>query len=292
NAAASNLTRPVVIASEPLLEALTDEEEYAVLAHEFAHIKCGHQKHALTLKFLSLAAQTSNKVAMTFEYIDSGWRGMAAGAITNAGMFAKTGWDLFKTVKDIRSTKEDDKKDEMSPEDLKRIKRVVRNNNLVRYAVSVGSISIFNPKFAAVWAAAKTLNEGCKLTEASLSRRMEYQADRGAVELGASPLALITALRKVEMMVANAAKKELGEAPQKSQKGFLSRKWSEFHRTHPLTKDRIEKLAKFARKSGAYSEDEIQTAIHGELDLDAAQEINLAMAQTMANQFVPDRQVA
>ena len=158
----------------------------------------------------------------------------------------------------------------------------------VRTTATVGTITLFNPAFLKVWAAAKGLNESCKLIEAKLSRMMEYQADRGAVEiLEANPLALITALRKIEALMERSSINALGYNAREEEKNPLLREWRRLKRTHPKTDKRILRLAKIAFNSGQYSADEIDEAVFGDLHIDDMPDVDHEMIQTMAKQIVP-----
>lgn len=98
NAAASNVNRPVIIISEPLLQLLTDEEEYAVLAHEFVHAGAQHQKATWPKTILAMTAAVSNSILSFVEYIQAGFFGVLA-SIGAASLVSS----MFKTrPKDAR----------------------------------------------------------------------------------------------------------------------------------------------------------------------------------------------
>ena len=104
----------------------------------------------------------------------------------------------------------------------------------------------------------------------SLSRRHEYQADRGAVALGADPLALATSLRKLTAVMER-DEPELASSLNVHKGSFFARIGKRFellYASHPSTELRCKKLAKMAAKQGRSTE-EIEQALTGEVDISA-----------------------
>ena len=77
NAAAINLSKPVIIVSEPLLKLLDDNEEKAVLAHEFAHAKARHQHLGMPQRFAAGVARMTAGLARFVEMLSAGVWGIA-----------------------------------------------------------------------------------------------------------------------------------------------------------------------------------------------------------------------
>lgn len=296
NAAAFNMGKPVIMISDPLLELLHDDEEEAVLAHEFAHAVAMHQHVALPHRILSQIAKTSNSLALFSEFISSG--AMAVGISFYAS------WWLNNMVKALHpdghllekkneSTEESElppylRRDPEEPNmrELYKIKRLKGFTKTASSLVTAGICQCFNPLYLPVYGAAKGLNLAAEFLDKSFSRNKEYQADRGAVVLGASPLALITALRKMTIVQKRSIEKAWlpDEMPEP---GMLARFWKNSFSTHPAVERRINRLVSIAKQSG-FSEAAIERAVHGPLLVPDTVEIPVEHIMGMAKAFVGD----
>ena len=252
NAAAFSLGEPIIMASDSLLQVLNDDEEYAVLGHEFAHVMGQHVPILIAAQVATAGASLAAQATKIAEWINAGNDSMIASSFAYLAMASGV-----KTIGDIINNKKDGKTKEQ--------------NKLKTYAAAhmLGSIasavvtSVYNPAYPVIYAAAQTIGYGGVLLNKSLSRSFEYQCDRNAVELlDANPLALITALRKITSIQQQEQEKQTG----KKADGSLTSRWRELHSTHPATHKRIQRLAEIARKQGI-SEQKIQDALTKELTM-------------------------
>ncbi|MEM6812356.1 MAG: M48 family metalloprotease [Pseudomonadota bacterium] len=267
NAAAFNMGKPVIIISEPLLELLDDDEEEAVLAHEFAHAAAKHQHVALPHKLLSSVMKVSNSLVVLNEMINAGVVGIslslvAAGTLSSAVKRLHPKGHLLED-EDDSDTPVFLRKREKTMRELAEIKSVKKFNAYVSGAGATAVTSLFNPLYLPIRLLAGGINLSATFLEKSFSRNKEYQADRGATVLGASPLAMITSLRKLSEVQKRSIQKAWypDQAPQS---GKLSKKWKEQFTTHPSIEKRIGRLVGIAKQQG-YSEFEIHKAVHGRL---------------------------
>lgn len=277
NAAASNFGKPVIIISEKLLELLDDDEQKAVLAHEFTHAAAEHQRIAAPKNLVSSAAKLSNKCMVLMAYVQTGF----VGFISSLGTSIAAGV-LFVSAhpKGNLVTK---KPTEVDVDDWEEVKNVKRLSSVFSSVAMAGTMTYFNPAFLPIYLGATSMNVGLNLTEKSMSRSQEFQADKGAVLLGASPLALITSLRKMEALVDRSKCNFLG-VDAMPKKGELSKMWSELNATHPATEKRVARLADIARESG-FKPADIDKAVSGPVDIKHVGDISRDVFQAM-NLFV------
>ncbi len=273
NAAASNFGKPVIIISEKLLALLNEDEQKAVLAHEFTHAAAEHQRVATPKNLVSMATKISNKCMIYLGYIQTGIvgfiTGMAAGVVgtlVGRDMHPK-GHLIGKKAKDV------------DPNDFEEVREAKRLSNIFGQVAMVGTMTCFNPAFLPIYAGAKGINLGLTFTEKSMSRSNEFQADAGAVKLGASPLALITSLRKMEALVDRSKCNYFG-VDEMPKKGQLSKLWGELNATHPATNKRVAALASIARKQG-YGEAEIEQAVNGDVKIDHVPDLDSELFQAV-----------
>lgn len=315
NAAASNINIPVIMISEALLELLDDDEEYAVLAHEFVHATADHQKVTMPKKFVATAASATNTLVRIFEFFSSGVVAVAASitssiavgmgaryatatpdqrekqremykelglafrdVVKNDKPAAKQRWDVIESI-----AKELNKKGKAeTPEELLRHKRTKLTSNMASQTVGVGVVSMFNPFYLAVYAATKTLNAGLQVSNKRLSRIFEFHADEAAVtKFEAKPLALVTALRKITAIVERSQRNANGFASSDLQISPLGKAWAKANMTHPPVAERAAALSVIARDMG-YSEEEIDKAVNGEIDISNIPDMPLEMAEQAA----------
>ncbi len=278
NAAALNLGKPIIMISEPLLKLLTEPEEKAVLAHEFAHAAALHQHISIPSRFAIGSANIANIFSVFGAALAQGFWTFLAGVV--AGSIAVTPLRKLHPHGDLL---EKDNKDL----NLKELYKKKQAEHLVTAFNNVSSLGIFtyiNPAFAPIWVAAKGISITSKLSSMALSRSFEYQADRGAVELGANPLALISALRKISALQERSIQRAWGNEPV-PKPGNLRRIWKEATSTHPKLERRIARLADMARSSG-YSEEDIHQTIKQAPDISKGSDIPYEVLQAMASRFV------
>ncbi|MDP2205243.1 MAG: M48 family metalloprotease [Alphaproteobacteria bacterium] len=253
NAAAMNLGKPIIMISKPLLALLNDAEEKAVLAHEFAHAAAKHQHLSLPQKLLGAGITLANGLTRFAAFLSAGWVGVPVAIATGIGTTlaaARWGgkWDLLKKPDQQLSM----------PERLEKTKA----GQKIKVVGAIGTtvaVSLFNPLYPFFYVATKAVSAATKVVAGTFSRSNEYQADRGAVELGASPLALITALRKMKTVQEESLKEAFGTLPKS---GFLSTAWKNATSTHPTIPRRAERLADIARKKG-FTDAQIDAAVNG-----------------------------
>ena len=240
NAAAMKLGKPVIMISTPLLKLLDDEEEKAVLAHEFVHAKAEHTRNKIPHGLMGGVAATTAGFASFITMLGAGVVGIAAaigGALAVAVGVSAVAAKIFG--------------------DPKTVKKLQTGIAFSASAVGIGILTAFNPIYLPVAVAAAAVKIGVKAVGANYSKDAEFQADRGAVTLGANPLSLITALRKISTVHENSVKEAMdGKLPQK---GALAKAWKMMTATHPKLEARIERLSDIARKNG-YSQAEIDKA--------------------------------
>lgn len=274
NAAAVNLGRPVIMISEPLLKLLDEKEEKAVLAHEFAHIAARHHNVALPQKLAVAATAFSNTLTTFVAAISAGWVGFlsAVGAsVAIGGLFRK----LHRNGSLLGKNS-----DALSLHEVAEKKKVERTQKAVGAVVTASILTYFNPAFLGIFAAAKTMAAAGRILVGTFSRSMEYQADRGAVELGADPLALISSLRKMTV-IQERARNDAFEGNPPPPPGFLVRAWKKMTSTHPTLQRRISRLAGMARTQGV-GEDAIKQAVEAPVHVGVEHNIPMHVIDAMA----------
>lgn len=271
NAMASHLTRPVIMISEPLLELLDDDEEYAVLAHEFAHACAQHSRLKLPSALLSATANVSAGLAVLTQMIAAGWMplGLALGA------------------RALSSNIKEQMKEHLPHDTLKELtfsRRVQKGIDVATKGINAGIFTYFSPAFLPVWLAARGIGFGSQLLSKTLSRSMEYQADRGAVLLGADPLAMIRAFRKLDA-VGKQSLKEAWHPDPLPEKRWAKKAWERMMATHPTIKKRIGEMEEMARAQG-YEAAQIEAAKTGPLNIPKTVRIPGEHIRAMVSQFV------
>lgn len=265
NAAAVNIGKPIIMISTPLLKMLGDEEEKAVLAHEFAHAAARHHYVKMPLSFMMGTAGMALALTSIGAFFSAGLVGVLAGV--GAGIVAGIGGGLAYAAATGQIKKLMNKnKADMTPKELAAKKQVNGASKLSGLTARVGVVSMFNPAYLAVFAAARAVAIANQLVAKRFSRHHEFQADRGAVALGADPLALITALRKITTISERSIKATYGEDAL-PKKGYLTKAWKKATATHPELDQRIARLSKMAKKQNATTE-AIDQAVKGDLGLD------------------------
>lgn len=262
NAAALNLGKPVIMISEPLLKLLDDDEEKAVLAHEFTHAAAHHQHLGIPQKLIGGISVATNAMTM----IGAWWSAGIVGIISSAVARTATGiGSYFLTKKFLDKDKLLSTPSSVLDLDAAAEKKdILKNIGRVSKAASVAVLTYFNPVYLGLYAATRVLNAATKVIGGAFSRSMEYQADEGAVALGADPLALATGLRKIEKVVENSKLEAFdGKLPKK---GSLSKAWAKAVSSHPSTENRVKRLAEMAKKQGV-EQAKIDQAAFGKIEV-------------------------
>lgn len=160
---------------------------------------------------------------------------------------------------------------------------------ILRARRTIGSLSMttvltaFNPFYLPIYALHKTIAFVAKPIHGFFSRSMEFQADRGAIALGADPLAMITSLRKLDIVYTRSLKQAFnGELPKKS---LLSQAWKKATASHPPVAQRVARLKKIAAKQGV-DEAKIEEAAHGALEVDQSHAIPHAILEKMISKVI------
>lgn len=256
NAAALNLGKPVIMISEPLLKLLDEDEEKAVLAHEFAHAAARHQHLKLPRTVFASTAAIANGLTVLAAALATGVGGILSaigGVVVGRLSFTLIGKKsdrelLFKKKKDLTLS------------EMHRRNKYISRKNTAGRLVALGVLSFLSPAYLKIWLAAKSLNISSMVMGRIFNRSIEYQADRGAVALGANPLALAKSLRKINVVYQKSYKAAFGE-DEVPKSGTLTKIWKQATSTHPTTERRVKRLAKMARKQG-YGEEEIKQAVN------------------------------
>lgn len=287
NAAAFNLGKPVIMISDPLLELLDDVEEEAVLAHEFAHAAAYHQHVGIPHSIVAGVAKTSNSLALIGQFFSSGLYGIVGGFY--ASYAAKNLIEAIHPNGHLVHAKDQEDlppylHDEPDMKKLHDIKSVKKITALTQAVATTGVVSYFNPLYLPFFATVKGLNLAADYLTKSFSRNKEYQADRGATVLGASPLAMITALRKMSVVQKKSVQEAWGNQ-KVPEPNFLQKSWKEAFATHPSVPKRINRLTQIARAAG-YDEVAINRAVEGPIHVPDTVRIPSGHIVAMAKAFV------
>lgn len=274
NAAAMNFGKPVIMISKPLLALLDEAEEKAVLAHEFAHAKARHNHLGLPQRLAAGVIGASNGITRLGAFLSAGWVGVPVAIVSGlvaAGMAMKHG-------------KQPDGQaplpDEYAATPAARLVKKQMQQRAARVGgfVTLAVVTAFNPVYPVVYAITKTIGAAAKFVTSAFSRSNEYQADRGAVELGASPLALISALRKMKAVQEVSLKETFGDALPKA--GKLKTAWKNANATHPTIPRRVARLADIAKKKG-YDAAQIDAAVNSNIAIGPEHRMAPALIEKM-----------
>lgn len=263
-AASSRRGAPFVIVSPELLKLLDEEEQKAVLAHEFTHLAARHSG-------IGGVHRVACKVTSTVNFLSQ-----AAAALTTglpALLVAGAAWSAAK-VSFLVSRKNRNlvfaEQSKMTPQMLHHRLTLENRQRVAANVAGVAALAFYSPAFLMVFAAAQGLSVTCQLLGKAFLRSCEYQADRGAVALGADPLALAKALRKLDAGARQSLQSALGgklPAP-----GQLSYAWQKVVSTHPPVESRISRLCRMAKEQGR-SVEEIREAARGLISIPAKFEL-------------------
>lgn len=263
NAAALNISKPVIMISEPLLKLLDDAEEKAVLAHEFTHAAARHQHLSIPQHLLAGVAGMTSFLTKATAMVNVGWNVIGYSVL---GMFGVN--KLFKKLPNGELLGRKD--DSLNFRELKTKKKLEKIKTKVNTLLADGIIVAVSPVYLKILAVTTGISTASSLVTSAFSRSMEYQADRGAVEMGANPLALVTALRKMTLVQKTSMEREYGGPL--PEPGVLSKAWTAATSTHPTLNRRIGRLCAIAKKHG-YSADEIEKASKGQITVEPGNDI-------------------
>lgn len=274
NAAAGGLGEHFLLVSQPLLDALEPKEVRAVMAHEFTHLGAGHTKLSLASGWLLTTTMFAGMFALGSAVLSAGW---VIGALSVAGVLGVSyaGHKLMPK-KEEQYTRDG----EIRP----KAKAVELGVMAGQEIISVALLAIANPVVVlTAYAVEQGSFWGANIVNKSLSRRHEFQADRGAVDMGADPLMLIQSLRKIEKSL------ELNAPDLAYARNWREGPWymralkmaASIVKSHPDTQRRCMRLAKMAEKQGCDAQN-IANALYGPID-----ETRLLFANDNSS-FVPE----
>lgn len=269
NAAMFHMGKPVIMISEPLLKLLDDEEERAVISHEFAHAAAKHSIVRLPVSTLTGVAAAANVATLFTAFLHTGWTGF--GTI----VLLSTLVSLAKKKLTPDGHLLDKKDDTLSTYELYKKKKL---DKLGKFPLKVAHIAILSALYPPYLAVSLTVNGLSALTSfvnKRMSRHQEFQADRGAVVLGADPLALITALRKLTVISERARETYIPES-----KNPLTKAIKSLNATHPPLKQRVAKLAGMAKRQGVPTE-AINRAVKGPIDVPITHNLSEEVVRNM-----------
>jgi len=242
NAAAMGFGKPALMISKKLLELLDNEEEKAVLAHEFAHLKAKHSWAKVPTSIVTTFARVSNSMASIASLLSIG----VVNALTTL-VGSHYGTKIMGRMVDRKGllTAENHHLTERGEFNKAQMKNQLKT--LTTCAVVAG-VAVQSPAAGTILVASHSIGIAFKIASGLLSRSNEYQADRVAVELGGNPISLITSLQKLEALKEKSLDKMFhGNVPKRS---GLSKMWKTLTSTHPTTENRIKRLADIAIGKG------------------------------------------
>jgi heat shock protein HtpX len=276
NAAALQMGKPVIMISKPLLKLLDDNEEKAVLAHEFAHAAARHQYLTMPASITNGIASSAVALTLFGALFTLGWTPVILSTL--AGVAAAVVYKKALSHKNQEIMSKEDK--ELSFPDIAKKKKLKGMQKVVSAVVDTSVIYKYNPAYVLLYAASKATSTAAKLINKAFSRSIEYQADRGAVTYGADPLALATGLRKIETVMGRSIKAAYGNEPV-PKKGFLKKTWANLTADHPSTENRVKRLCKMAKKQGV-AQEFIDKAARGTIEVSADNDLPPSLLKSLA----------
>jgi len=266
-AAVLELGRPVLAVSAPLLALMDDEEERAVLAHEFVHLTESHVYWRYALQLLSAVTGWMINLLRLVIFCAAGSKAVAVAA--GAGLL---GWLVMRTIQ-TPVPYEGKKQSELSVHEKSYQRSLLQRRTRAAMICAIAVMAFYYPPYLAVHAAGWCLIVLMTVIVTGLSRTNEYRADAGIVGLGASPLSLMTALRKLDLLEGRAR----GTAHSRNKHGsWMQRLFG----THPALGLRLAGLARVARRAG-FAEEQIRAAAEGPLTVDESHRYPLWLVQSM-----------
>jgi len=242
--------RPILAVSAPMLALLDDEEERAVLAHELVHLREKHVYMGYMLRLLCSFVIWVATLARIVWFFAAGWE--AAAYAVMAGISA--GLIITRIIKAGK------------PEQLSDRWGQLKTFIFYTVLVSVLTMAVFTPVYPLVYLATVLIVMAASTILRGLSRTSEYRADAGIADLGANPLAMMTALRRLQYLQDEAVRKAF-LTKRLEAKNFRNWAGKNLYATHPQLDDRLTRLEKIAKRLG-YAQDEIRTAKSGHIEVD------------------------
>lgn len=234
-AAVVDLGRPALAVSAPLLALMDDEEERAVLAHEFVHLIEGHLYWRYIHNLFAGVLSLSCSLIHVFWFFSAS----SAAVVVSIGVGLLMWFFLHIFSADGRFLED---KPAAADDIYRRRAKQARERIWLRvFLVVVLVMGAFNPPYLVIVAVTSVMRWVGSVMTRAVSRVVEYRADAGIVALGASPLSLITALRKLRILEERA----LGNVAV-PQSGWRQRLLG----THPSLSHRLRHLSAVARREG------------------------------------------
>ncbi|TVQ84412.1 MAG: hypothetical protein EA357_03080 [Micavibrio sp.] len=253
--------QPVLAVAAPVLALLDDEEERAVLAHELVHLREKHIYTAYAMTILCTAVIFAVTLVRLVWFFEAGWEEAVYASMSGitAGFFI-TG----------------------------KIKKGMSRRKKYKFFFSCASIisalvmTVFTPVYLFIYFATYLMKIAAWTILRGRSRTSEYRADAGIVNLGASPLAMMTALRRMQHLQDEAVEKA-GASERLNARTLGNWMRKNLFATHPDTDCRLDRLAEMARRLG-YAQDEIRAARYGDIEMDKTHSYPLWMIEYMRAQ--------
>ncbi|MDP2205244.1 MAG: M48 family metalloprotease [Alphaproteobacteria bacterium] len=270
SAAVLNLGRSVLAVSVPLLALMDDEEERAVLAHEFIHLIEAHLywRYIHNL-FAGVVYWACVMIQMLWFFSASG------GAIATSLAMGVAMWFILRNFSGDGFIIHHNPG---MPDDVYLLRKANAASRIWRRTLLTASVimAFFNPLYLAVYVFSLSMHWLAATITRAVSRVNEYRADAEVVTLGASPLSLMTALRKLRLLEERA----LGAAVvTKRQDSWRARLLG----THPSLKHRLRNLSAVARRQGIPA-GEIKAAATGPIVIGEEHNYPLWLIQRMQAQ--------
>lgn len=234
----------MLLVSVPLLKLLDDAEEKAIFAHEMAHVVYRHSLYGIVIGVMVYIASV---LVPTYFWLTCATYGLHILVIAIAVWMAAR-WISAKFL----------------PGWMNQMK-------ILPFVALYGGMSVYNAAFLKVAVIVLVLNRLPRVCQGLYSQVCEYMADKAAVDLGADPLALAMALRKITFLKDRAQQKFRKGKPL-SKDGLLNA-YFQLYSTHPPVESRVEKLCHIACFKQGIPWDDMQKVRRGAIDLPADHDI-------------------
>jgi len=230
----------MLLVSTPLLKLLDDGEEKAIFAHELAHVVFRHTLQAAILGVMRLLITWL--VPVYFWLTVATYGGDIVLAITVVLWFV-SGWIAKKFFPGL-----------------------IHQSGLLRFGAVYGFLYWVNPVFLKVAVIVIVLRRLPLICYAFHSQACEYMADRAAVDLGANPLHLAMALRKITFLQRRAQQKFSKRKIDVSSDGLIDAYFN-LYASHPPIERRVERLCNIASFELGIPWADMQKVRRGAIDL-------------------------
>lgn len=235
----------MLLVSTPLLKLLDDGEEKAIFAHELAHVVFRHGFY-----FTIMATMTTMVFVLAAAYFwltvfSFGWHVLALPAAAML-VSAYIGKNFFPGL--------------------------LYQTGFLNFVTVYGLLYMVSPVFLKVAVIVILLRRLPKICYALYSQACEYMADKAAVDLGANPLHLAMALRKITFLQKRAQQKFSPRRIDASTDGLIDA-YFQLYATHPPIDRRVERLCHIASFTLGIPWAEMQKTRYGAIDLPADHDI-------------------